>query len=101
MSGRTSVRLIDAGNYVRAGEASGIVVVTQLQPISVAFSLPQQHRVTVNQAMAKGEVQVAALDADGKTAWEEGALPVADNRIDDQSGTSTRKRAFPNPERKL
>src|SRR5713226_315593 len=53
ISGRTSVRLIDAGNYVRAGEASGIVVVTQLQPISVAFSLPQQHLVTVNQAMPK------------------------------------------------
>ena len=101
ISGRTSVRLIDAGNYVRAGEASGIVVVTQLQPISVAFSLPQQHLVTVNQAMAKGEVQVAALDADGKTVWEEGALSVVDNRIDVQTGTIRLKATFANPERKL
>ena len=101
ISGRTSVRLIDAGNYVRAGEASGIVVVTQLQPISVAFSLPQQHLVTVNQAMAKGEVQVAALDADGKTVWEEGTLSVVDNRIDVQTGTIRLKATFANPERKL
>ena len=101
ISGRTSVRLIDAGNIVRAGEAGGIVVVTQLQPISVAFSLPQQHLVTVNQAMAKGEVQVAALDADGKTVWEEGALSVVDNRIDVQTGTIRLKATFANPERKL
>ena len=101
ISGRTSVRLIDAGNIVRAGEAGGIVVVTQLQPISVAFSLPQQHLVTVNQAMAKGEVQVVALDADGKTVWEEGALSVVDNRIDVQTGTIRLKATFANPERKL
>jgi multidrug efflux system membrane fusion protein len=86
---------------VRAGEAGGIVVVTQLQPISVAFSLPQQHLMTVNQAMAKGEVQVVALDADGKTVWEEGALSVVDNRIDVQTGTIRLKATFANPERKL
>jgi multidrug efflux system membrane fusion protein len=101
ISGRTSVRLIDAGNIVRAGEAGGIVVLTQLQPISVAFSLPQQHLVAVNQAMAKGEVQVAALDADGKTVLEEGALSVVDNRIDVQTGTIRLKATFANPERKL
>ncbi len=101
ISGRTGVRLIDAGNIVRAGEAGGIVVVTQLQPISVAFSLPQQHLVTVNQAMANGEVRVAALGADGKTVWEEGTLSVVDNRIDVQTGTIRLKATFANPERKL
>jgi len=101
ITGRTSVRLIDAGNIVRAREAGGIVVLTQLQPISVAFSLPQQHLLTVNQAMAKGEVQVAALDADGKTVWEEGVLSVVDNRIDVQTGTIRLKATFANPDRKL
>ena len=101
ISGRTGVRLIDAGNIVRAGEAGGIVVVTQLQPISVAFSLPQQHLVTVNQAMANGDVRVAALGADGKTVWEEGTLSVVDNRIDVQTGTIRLKATFANPERKL
>jgi membrane fusion protein, multidrug efflux system len=101
ISGRTGVRLIDAGNIVRAGEAGGIVVVTQLQPISVAFSLPQQHLVTVNQAMANGEVRVPALGADGKTVWEEGTLSVVDNRIDVQTGTIRLKATFANPERKL
>jgi len=101
ISGRIGVRLIDAGNFVRARESSGIVVITQLEPISVAFSLPQQHLGTVNHALAKGKVPVAALDADGKTLWEEGVLAVLDNRIDPQTGTIRLKATFANTDRKL
>jgi len=72
-----------------------------LEPISVAFSLPQQHLGTVNHALAKGKVPVAALDADGKTLWEEGVLAVLDNRIDPQTGTIRLKATFANADRKL
>jgi multidrug efflux system membrane fusion protein len=101
ISGRTGVRLIDAGNFVRARESSGIVIITQLEPISVVFSLPQQHLGTVNHALAKGKVPVAALDADGKRLWEEGVLAVLDNRIDPQTGTIRLKATFANTDRKL
>jgi len=101
ISGRTGVRLIDAGNFIRSRESSGIVVITQLEPISVSFSLPQQHLGTVNHALAKGKVPVAALDADGKTLWEEGVLAVLDNRIDPQTGTIRLKATFANADRKL
>jgi multidrug efflux system membrane fusion protein len=101
ISGRTGVRLIDAGNYVRARESSGIVIITQLEPISVSFSLPQQYLETVQQALAKGQVPVAALDADGKRVWEEGVLAVLDNRIDAQTGTIKLKATFANAGRKL
>jgi multidrug efflux system membrane fusion protein len=101
ISGRTGVRLIDAGNYVRARESSGIVIITQLEPISVSFSLPQQYLETVQQALAKGQVPVAALDADGKRVWEEGVLAVLDNRIDAQTGTIRLKARFANAGRKL
>jgi len=101
ISGRTGVRLIDAGNFVRARESSGIVVITQLEPISVAFSLPQQHLPTVNQALAKGKIPVAALDADGKRLLEEGVLAVLDNRIDAQTGTIRLKATFANADREL
>jgi multidrug efflux system membrane fusion protein len=101
ISGRTGVRLIDAGNFVRARESSGIVIITQLEPISVSFSLPQQYLETVQQTLAKGQVPVAALDADGKRVWEEGVLAVLDNRIDAQTGTIRLKATFANAGRKL
>jgi multidrug efflux system membrane fusion protein len=101
ISGRTGVRLIDAGNFVRARESSGIVIITQLEPIYVSFSLPQQYLETVQQALAKGQVPVAAVDADGKRVLEEGVLSVLDNRIDAQTGTIKLKATFANARRKL
>ena len=101
ISGRTGVRLVDKGNVVRAGDATGIVVITQMQPITVSFALPQQHLHAINEALSKGEVQVAALDPDGKTIWEHGVLAVVDNRIDPQTGTIRLKATFPNASRKL
>src|SRR5262249_34892270 len=73
IAGRTGVRLVDVGNIVHAGDATGIVMITQLQPISAVFSLPQQQLAPINEALAKGNVPVFALDADGKTTLGEGA----------------------------
>ncbi|GAC1421644.1 MAG: hypothetical protein NVSMB62_16750 [Acidobacteriaceae bacterium] len=100
ISGRTGVRLIDQGNFVRAGD-TGIVVITQLQPISVAFGLPQQHLRAVNDALSKGQVQVVAVEPDGKKVGEQGFLSVVDNRIDPQTGTIRLKATFENTSRKL
>lgn len=99
--GRTGVRLIDEGNVVRAGDMNGIVVIMQLQPISVVFSLPQQHLLALNDALSKGNVPATALDSDGKSVLEQGTLSVVDNRIDPQTGTVKLKATFANAGRKL
>ena len=57
IDGRIGLRLVDEGNYVQAGEAAGIVVITQIRPISVLFNLPQQQFSQVNKAFAKGTVR--------------------------------------------
>lgn len=101
ISGRTGVRLVDEGNMVHPGDASGVVVITQLQPISVAFSLPQQHLISINEAAERGKVAVAALDTSGNNVLEQGTLAVVDNRIDPQTGTVRLKATFGNPARKL
>lgn len=101
ITGRVGVRLVDEGNMVRAADATGIVVIAQLQPISVAFSLPQQHLTVINDALTKTKVRVTAVDADGKTVLEEGDLAVVDNRIDAQTGTIRLKATFVNPDRRL
>ena len=101
ISGRVGMRLIDAGNYINVREQNGIVIITQLEPVSVAFSLPQQHLVPINEALAKKRVSVIALNADGKTVLAEGVLAVVDNRIDTQTGTMRLKATFQNRERKL
>ncbi len=101
ITGRVGVRLVDEGNMVRAADATGIVVIAQLQPISVAFSLPQQHLTAINDALAKTKVRVTAIAPDGKTVLEEGELAVVDNRIDAQTGTIRLKATFTNPHRRL
>ena len=65
--GRTGLRLIDEGNLVQAGDTNGIVVITQIQPISVLFNLPQQQYPQVSKAFAQGTLPVDAVAADGKT----------------------------------
>lgn len=101
ISGRVGVRLIDEGNMIRAGDMSGIVVITQLQPISTAFSLPQQHLTAINDVVARTKVRATAIDADGKTVLEEGDLAVVDNRIDSQTGTIRLKATFANQNLRL
>jgi multidrug efflux system membrane fusion protein len=99
--GRTGIRLVDPGNNVHASDTTGIVVVTQMQPISVVFTLPEGMLEQVQQAEAKGTVSVTAIAQDGKTVLDNGKLTVVDNQIDATTGTMRLKAVFPNVHNKL
>ena len=101
IAGRTGIRLIDEGNLVKASDTTGIVVITQLQPISVFFSLPQQVLPELNRGLAEGVLPVAALGADGKTVLDRGKVVVIDNQVDPTTGTVKIKGEFPNADLQL
>lgn len=102
IDGRTGIRQIDPGNIVRVGDASGLVVVTQLQPISVIFSLPQQELPAINARLRQPElVPVLVTGSDGRTVIERGQLDLVDNQIDATTGTVRLKASFPNEQRLL
>ena len=101
IAGRTGIRLVDQGNIVHATDTTGIVVVTQLQPISVIFTLPEDDLPAIADAQAKGPVTVTALSRDGKSALDQGTLAVVDNEIDQTTGTMRLKATFPNPHNRL
>jgi membrane fusion protein, multidrug efflux system len=97
IDGRIGLRLVDEGNLVRGSDASqGIVVITQVRPISVIFNLPQQQLAQINKALAGATLTVEALDADGRSALDRGTLQVVDNQIDQTTGTVRIKAEFPN-----
>jgi multidrug efflux system membrane fusion protein len=96
ISGRTGIRQVDEGNIVKAAEAAGIVVLTQLQPISVFFNLPQQNLPELNKGQAEAALAVDALDADGKTVLDKGKVVVIDNQVDQTTGTVKIRGEFPN-----
>ncbi|MCW1916950.1 efflux RND transporter periplasmic adaptor subunit [Luteolibacter sp. GHJ8] len=97
ISGRTGVRMVDKGNVVTAGQAEGLVVLTQLQPISVIFTLPQRHLDALRPHMKPGAaaLRVQAEDDSGKLL-DEGSLELVDNQIDNSTGTLRLKATFPN-----
>jgi len=101
LDGVTGIRLIDQGNIVHANDATGLVVVTQLQPISAIFTLPQTELPQVTAARAKGTLRVVALDGDGVTELDQGTLALVDNQIDPTTGTIKLKASFPNDRRTL
>jgi membrane fusion protein, multidrug efflux system len=97
IDGRTGIRLVDEGNLVRGSDASqGIVVITELRPVSVLFTLPQQQLAQVQKAQAKGVLAVEALDTDGRSTLDHGTLQVVDNQVDPATGTVKMKAEFPN-----
>lgn len=100
ISGRTGMRLIDVGNLVRASDA-GIVVITEVQPISVLFTLPQQDLPAINKAVAQRALKVEALETDSKNVLDTGELEVIDNQVDQTTGTIRLKADFPNKELQL
>jgi multidrug efflux system membrane fusion protein len=101
LDGVSGIRLVDQGNIVHASDANGLVVVTQLQPISAIFTLPQTELPQVMAARAKGTLSVVALDSDGVTELDQGALTLVDNQIDPATGTIKLKASFPNNRRTL
>jgi multidrug efflux system membrane fusion protein len=96
IAGRTGIRLIDQGNLVRAADATGIVVITQVQPIAVFFSLPQQELPVLNRGLAEGPLPIDAFGADNKTPLDRGKVVVIDNQVDQTTGTVKLKAEFPN-----
>jgi membrane fusion protein, multidrug efflux system len=96
IAGRTGLRLVDAGNIVHAVDPTGVVVITQIRPIAVIFTLPQQQLAQVNRAFAKGALSVHALGDDNRTVVDRGKLVVVDNQVDQTTGTVKLKAEFPN-----
>ena len=101
IDGITGVRLVDPGNMVHAAEATGIVVVTQIDPIAVLFTLPQDELPRVQRAMAEGKPAVDALSRDGSGILATGTLEVIDNQINATTATIRLKAIFANPDRVL
>jgi multidrug efflux system membrane fusion protein len=96
INGRTGIRLIDPGNIVRAAATTGIVVVTQVQPIAVIFTLPEENLAAVSEALSGGPVNVTTLSRDGGTVLDQGTLTLIDNEIDQATGTARLKATFSN-----
>jgi len=96
LSGRAGLRQVDQGNIVHASDTTGLVVITQLQPITVWFSLPQQQIVRVNAAAARGPLSVDVFGNDGRTVVDTGTLQGIDNQVDPTTGTVKLKAEFPN-----
>ncbi|HEX3341924.1 MAG TPA: efflux RND transporter periplasmic adaptor subunit [Pseudolabrys sp.] len=98
LSGRTGVRLVDQGNIVHATSTTGLVVITQLQPISVVFTLPQdQLQEVVSQMSATSPpLKVVALGRGDTQRLDEGTLALVDNQIDQTTGSVRLKATFPN-----
>jgi multidrug efflux system membrane fusion protein len=101
IQGRTGIRLVDVGNIIRAADSNGIVVLTQLRPIAILFTLPEQSLGQIHEQQAEGPLKIRALDRDNKTVLDEGTLTVVDNQIDTSTGTIRLKGTFPNPSLKL
>jgi multidrug efflux system membrane fusion protein len=101
LDGRTGIRQVDEGNIVHASDSTGIVMLTQLQPISITFSLPQQDLDQVNSAFAKGPLAVDALRSDTDAVIDRGTLRVVDNQVDASTGTVKLKAEFPNADLQL
>jgi multidrug efflux system membrane fusion protein len=96
LSGRAGLRQVDQGNIIHASDVTGLVIITQLQPIAVQFSLPQQQIVKVNAASAKGALSVDVFGNDGVTVIDSGKLTGIDNQVDPTTGTLRLKAEFPN-----
>ena len=102
LEGRTGIRLVDQGNIVHANDANGLVVITQLRPISVVFTLPEQNLGQIQEQVRAGhELQVLAVDRDDRTTLDTGKLAVIDNQIDTTTGTIRLKATFPNEQFRL
>ena len=103
ISGRTGARLVDPGNIVKATDASGIVVINQIDPIAVLFTLPEDKFQTVNRAVGDGQKQlpVMAYAREDASLLGTGKLTLINNQIDTATGTVQFKAVFPNPSRAL
>jgi multidrug efflux system membrane fusion protein len=101
IEGRAGIRQIDQGNFVHAADNAPIVVITQLKPISVIFTLASSAVAQGKLAPGQTHVPVVAMAADDKTKLDEGSIDLVDNQVDQSTGTIKLKASFPNEQLKL
>jgi multidrug efflux system membrane fusion protein len=101
IDGRVGLRLVDVGNLVHATDATGIVTITQVHPVSLTFTLPQEELPQVTAAMAKGKLPVLAYTGNDQMQLDTGELLTPDNAIDPATGTIKLKATFPNAANQL
>jgi multidrug efflux system membrane fusion protein len=101
IDGVTGLRQVDPGNLVHVNDANGIVLITQIDPIAVVFTLPQDDLPRVQRAMKDGKVAVEAFARDGIQSLGRGELTLVDNQVNAQTATIRLKSVFPNPDHVL
>lgn len=101
VSGRVGLRLLDPGNIVTTSSASGIVIVTQLQPITVIFTLPEDDIPQLQEHMVNGKISAEAWDRGGKKKLAEGDVYAIDNEVDPTTGTVKLRASFANKDNEL
>jgi multidrug efflux system membrane fusion protein len=101
IDGVTGIRQVDIGNIVQPSTTTPIVTITQIQPISVVFTLPQKVVPEIQAAMAKGTLKAQAYDQNDQTVLNQGSLLLVNNTINPSSGTAQLKATFPNASRAL
>jgi multidrug efflux system membrane fusion protein len=102
IAGRVGLRLVDPGNIVHAADTGGLVIITQLQPITVIFTIPEDSIPTVLEQLRRGvRLPVEAYDREQRKKLAEGALLTIDNQVDPTTGTVRLKAQFPNTDNRL
>jgi membrane fusion protein, multidrug efflux system len=101
VNGRVGLRQVDPGNYVTAAAGATMLVITQLHPIAVVFTLPEDQLQSVAERMKHGTLEVDAYSRDDQTKLATGTLLTIDNQIDQTTGTAKLKAIFDNPDNKL
>ncbi|HVM62057.1 MAG TPA: efflux RND transporter periplasmic adaptor subunit [Verrucomicrobiae bacterium] len=101
LDGRIGIRLVDQGNIVHATDTNGLVVITQLKPISLIFTLPEQTLSQIRKVGGSDGITVLAVDRDNSTILGQGTLAVIDNQIDVSTGQIRLKANFPNENLRL
>jgi multidrug efflux system membrane fusion protein len=100
--GRAGLRQVDQGNYITANDPNGVVVITQIQPISVIFTVPEDNVPTILKRFHGGtELPVTVFDRSGTNQLDSGALTTLDNQIDQTTGTVKLRAQFPNADETL
>jgi multidrug efflux system membrane fusion protein len=101
LDGTTGVRLVDQGNLVHTSDTTGIVIITQLDPMAVLFTLPQDDLARISKQFAEGPLTVEAYNRDGAARLATGSLELVDNQVNQATATIRLKAIFPNPSRGL
>jgi multidrug efflux system membrane fusion protein len=97
LNGRTGIRLVDAGNIIHANDPNGLVVITQLDPIAILATLPEDDLPAISEQMSQHSLEAEAFSRDGKVNLGTGRVALVDNQINPGAGTIKLKTIFSNP----